>query len=782
MNCYRLDLGITTPLKRIASRRKEMLNLPASQLVRVMGRVLMIALLAAVRSGAAPPSAGALTNAADILSLSTAQASLGLGVRLNGVVTAAEPEWNGQFYVQDDTSGIFVNNLGGPRPTPGDRVEIDGNTASGPFAPIISRPRWKKLGTAPLPPAQPVSAEQLMAGVEACQRVEISGIVRSVQVENSRAVLDLATGGYRVHVLTRFPPGIDPQSLVAARVRARGTAVTRYNASLRQLITVSIYVPDVADFIVEKAETVNPFNQPVIALNSVAQYHRDDFPGKRVHVKGIVTCQRPGEDLFLKDETGGLEIETRQPETFTPGDVVEVVGFPKVENFLPVLQDAFARKTGEPNVKPVPQNASIRGIESGLHQADFITLQGKVIDRIIRRVRLQMTKQPMPETVLVLQSSNAVFTAQIDAPDGKPELTSLLIGSSVEVSGVCLTKTDNQGKVVSFQILIPTAQDVRVMQKPGWLTPRHLLICVVVVLSILILISSWAVMISKKNSALNVLIGEREKAQIELQQANDQLEERVRARTEQLEFQVTARKESELQFKAVLGERTRLAQELHDTVEQTLTGIALQLDIAAKLYAQNPTDALSHLELARNLMFRSQMEVRQSVWDLRCLVQEQFDLSSALLERARQVTSGTSIHVDLKIKGQVRALPEVVEENILRIGHEALTNVVKHARATSVNIHLEFEPQQVVLRIQDNGHGFVPQNAAGPREGHFGLLGMSERIKRLGGQFNLVSVPDKGTTVQVAIQLDQPQETLLPGIVDQQYSHEETREDTHPDS
>ena len=759
-----------------------MVNLPASQFVRVMGRVLMIALLAAVRSGAAPPSAGALTNAADILSLSTAQASLGIGVRLNGVVTAAEPEWNGQFYVQDNTGGIFVNNLGGARPAPGDRVEIYGITALGPFAPIISKPRWEKLGTAPLPPAKRVSAEQLMAGVEACQRVELSGIVRSVQVENSRGVLDLATGGYRVHVLTRFPPGIDPQSLVAARVRARGTAVTRYNASLRQLITVSIYVPDVADFIVEKAETVNPFNQPVIALNSVAQYHRNDFPGERVHVKGIVTCQRPGEDLFLKDETGGLEIETGQPETFTPGDVVEVVGFPKVENFLPVLQDAFARKTGEPNVKPVPQNASIRGIESGLHQADFITLQGKVIDRIIRRVRLQMTKQPMPETVLVLQSGNAIFTAQIDAPDGKPELTSLLIGSSVEVSGVCLTKIDNQGKMVSFQILIPTAQDVRVVQKPSWLTPRHLLICVGAVLSILILISSWAVMISKKNSALNVLIGEREKAQIELQQANDQLEERVRARTEQLEFQVTARKEAELQFKAVLGERTRLAQELHDTVEQTLTGIALQLDIAAKLHAQNPTDALNHLELARKLMFRSQMEVRQSVWDLRCLVQEQFDLSSALLERARQVTSGIGIHVDLKIKGQVRALPEVVEENILRIGHEALTNVVKHARATSVNIHLEFEPQQVVLRIQDNGHGFVPQNAAGPREGHFGLLGMSERIKRLGGQFNLVSVPDKGTTVQVVIQLDQPQETLLPGIVDQQYSHEETREDTHPNS
>ena len=743
-----------------------MVKLPASQLVRVMGRVLMIALLAAVRSGAAPPSAGALTNAADILSLSTAQASLGIGVRLNGIVTAAEPEWNGQFYVQDNTGGIFVNNLGGARPAPGDRVEIYGITALGPFAPIISKPRWEKLGTAPLPPAKPVSAEQLMAGVEACQRVEISGIVRSVQVENSRGVLDLATGGYRVHVLTRFPPGIDPQSLVAARVRARGTAVTRYNASLRQLITVSIYVPDVADFIVEKTETVNPFNQPVIALNSVAQYHRDDFTGKRVHVKGIVTCQRPGEDLFLKDETGGLEIETSQPETFAPGDVVEVVGFPKVENFLPVLQDAFARKTGEPNVKPVPQNASIRGIESGLHQADFITLQGKVIDRIIRRVRLQMTKQPMPETVLVLQSGNAIFTAQIDAPDGKPELTSLLIGSSVEVSGVCLTKIDNQGKMVSFQILIPTAQDVRVVQKPSWLTPRHLLICVGAVLSILILISSWTVAISKKNSALNVLIGEREKAQIELQQAHDLLEERVKERTAQLKFEMTARKESELQFKAVLTERTRLAQELHDTLEQSLTGIGLQLATAGKLSLSQPDTAIHHLELARNLITQTQVEVRRSIWDLRSRELEQFDLPSALLRSARQITEGTNIQVEVETKGQVQGLSEIVEENLLRIGQEALTNVVKHSGASLVKIELELGLQGVVLQVSDNGCGFNLEDGVHSKANRFGLLGMSERAKRLNGRVVLTSSPGGGTTMRVEIPSSPPPEADPPVSTD----------------
>ena len=743
-----------------------MVNLPASQLVRIVGHVLMMALLAAGRSGAAPPPPVALTNAADILSLSTAQASLGMGVRLNGIVTAAEPEWNGQFYVQDNTGGIFVNNLGGARLAPGDRVEIYGITASGPFAPIISKPRWEKLGTAPLPPAKPVSAEQLMVGIEACQRVEISGIVRSVRVESSRLVLELATGRYRVHVLTRFPPGMDPQSLVAARVRARGTAVTRYNASLRQLITVSIYVPDVADFIVEKAETVNPFNQPVIALNSVAQYHRDDFPGKRVHVKGIVTCQRPGEDLFLKDETGGLEIQTSQPETFAPGDVVEVVGFPEVENFLPVLQDAFVRNTGEPNVKPVPQNVSVKGIESGLHQADFIMLQGKVIDRIVRRVRLQMTEQPMPETVLVLQSSNAVFTAQIDAPDGKPELTSLLIGSSVEVNGVCLTKTDNQGKVVSFQILIPTAQDVRVVQKPSWLTPRHLLICVGAALSILILISSWTVAISKKNSALNILIGEREKAQIELQQAHDLLEERVKERTDQLKFEMTARKESELQFKAVLTERTRLAQELHDTLEQSLTGIGLQLAAAGKLSLSQPDAAIHHLELARNLITQTQVEVRRSIWDLRSRELEQFDLPSALLRSARQITEGTNTQVEVETKGQVQGLSEIVEENLLRIGQEALTNVVKHSGASLVKIELEFGPQGVVLQVSDNGCGFNLEDGVHSKANRFGLLGMSERAKRLNGRIVLTSSPGGGTTVQVEIPSSPPPEAEPPVSTD----------------
>jgi signal transduction histidine kinase len=243
-----------------------------------------------------------------------------------------------------------------------------------------------------------------------------------------------------------------------------------------------------------------------------------------------------------------------------------------------------------------------------------------------------------------------------------------------------------------------------------------------------------------------------------LRQARDLLEERVIERSAQLKLQITARKESELQFKAVLGERTRLAQELHDTLEQTLTGIRLQLDAAARLLLRNPENAGSRLEMARHLMRQSQIELRRSVWDLRCRALEQFDLPGALLRNARQITCGTGIQVELQTKGEVRPLPEVMEENLLRICQEALTNVIKHSEAILAAIELEFSDDLVVLQIKDDGKGFVPGSGAGPPDGHFGLLGMTERAKRLGGQVLILSEPGSGATVRVEIPLSHPAE------------------------
>ena len=172
--------------------------------------------------------------------------------------------------------------------------------------------------------------------------------------------------------------------------------------------------------------------------------------------------------------------------------------------------------------------------------------------------------------------------------------------------------------------------------------PPRLLTGLAILCSVFIVIASWTVMLSREECRVELPDPRAGKGPgRDSRQAHDQLEQRVRERTAELKFQITARKESELQFKGVLAERTRLAQELHDTVEQTLTGIALQLDTTAKLFEGDPDNALHHLELARNLMAKSQVEVRRSVWDLRCRALEQFDLPGALAQR-RQITSGTS--------------------------------------------------------------------------------------------------------------------------------------------
>jgi len=295
------------------------------------------------------------------------------------------------------------------------------------------------------------------------------------------------------------------------------------------------------------------------------------------------------------------------------------------------------------------------------------------------------------------------------------------------------------------------ATRIRILEEPGWLTPQHLLASLLAVFLGLLIAICWTVLVSKNNLILKSLVREKETAQNALQQAHDLLEERVRERTNQLKIEMTARKESELQFRATLTERTRLAQELHDTLEQTLTGIALQMDMVASLFSKNPGDASLHLKLARNLMRQSQLDVRQSVWGLRSRATEQFNLTNAVLINSRQIAGGAGIQTLVETFGEPRPLSEIVEENLMRISQEAITNAVKHSGANQVKIELHFSPEKVVLQIQDNGRGFNPEDCVGPQEGHFGLLGISERTERMGGRVRITAATGAGTLIRVEI-------------------------------
>jgi len=726
----------------------------------------LFVLLLCAQAVSAQPANGLLTNALDVLSLPADRALSGIAVSVRGVVTAAQPDWGGRFFVQDATAGIFVENISDHQPAPGDFIKVTGVSHPGGFAPIITRPRWENLGTAPLPAAKPVPIERLMAGIEDSQRVEISGTVRTVRVDQYALVFNLMSGGYRLQAIV--PPSAvpEPQLLVGAKVRLRGTAAATFKPQLRQLITVNLFVPVPDDFLVEKMEPRDPFDKEPIPIEKLAQYRRGDAPGERVRVRGTVTYQRPGEDLFIRDATGGLQIKSRQPLTVARGAVVEAVGFVDFDRFLPVLQDAVFRRTDEPPHPVAPKQVTLQGLQEAFYHADLITLQGKVLDRTVRSTEAAVQGAHPERVTLTLQTPEFVFTAEGPATESNAELAALPLGSTVELAGICMLHIAADGQMESLQLLLPSVNSVRVVQAPSWLTPKRLLVGLALSSGVLILAFGWIVTVSRKNATLKTLVRDKVAAQDELQQAHDLLEQRVDERTAQLKFEMTARKEAEVHFKATLAERTRLAQELHDTLEQSLTGIGLQLDTATKLFERRADGANRHLELARNLMTQSQVELRRSIWDLRSRELEEFDLPSAMRLSAQQILEGTCVAVEVETTGEGRALCEVVEENLLRIAQEAVTNVIKHAGASAVRISLEFGPQAVMLLVKDNGRGFTPDNCPGSRDGHFGLLGMSERAKRLNGQLRVTSTPGSGTCLEVEIPTPPADETYRAAAAD----------------
>jgi signal transduction histidine kinase len=700
--------------------------------------------------GFAQSASQVLSNASQVLSLPAALASQGIAVSIRGVVTAAEKYWDGRFFVQDASGGVFVDNIGNEQPDPGDVVEVSGFSHPGAFAPVISSPRWKIVGTAALPQPKPVAIDRLVSGVEDGQRVELSGSVRVASEEHSLLSLDVVSGGCRFHVFARPIQGLDPQTLVGAEIRVRGTAAASFNAQLRQLITVKIFSPKAEDFNILCREVSDPFDSKSLPLNSIGQYRRD-APETRVHVTGIVTYQEFGDELFLMDESGGLRVQTRQRIRLAPGDVVDVAGFADLDDYRPVLSDAVCRKTPISRSAVAPRRASAEELQGGLHHASLITIRARLLDRSVRRSMDRVNEGVEIKTTLLLQCDGLVFSAESASLEEPGDLVSPPIGSIMDITGVCVSEIDEEGGLKLVKLLVPPNQPQLLLEKPGWLTPRRLSLSLTILIGVLVLAMGWAFISSKNNKTLKVLVQERELARRQLQVAHDELEKHVKDRTEQLNQQISARKESELQFKGVLGERTRLAQELHDTLEQTLTGIALQMDTASRLLGKRPEEAGGHLKLARSLVGQGQVEVRRSVWDLRSRALEQLDLAGAISATGRQLTDGTGVRVTVSAKGCVRRLPVLIEDNLLRIAQEALTNVIKHSGAKSAGIHLAYDSDKVVLEIKDDGRGFAAENRAGPTSGHFGLLGISERVKRINGRVAILSACNEGATVRVEI-------------------------------
>lgn len=203
-------------------------------------------------------------------------------------------------------------------------------------------------------------------------------------------------------------------------------------------------------------------------------------------------------------------------------------------------------------------------------------------------------------------------------------------------------------------------------------------------------------------------------------------------------------------FATVLDERNRMARELHDTLAQDFAGIATQLSGVASALRADPSAAERHLDVARRMTQHSLTEARRSILDLRSSALTEGDLRAALESMARETTAGADVAIEVSGDASPR-LDRQTEHQLLRMAQEAVANAVKHARARRVEIELRHTQTHATLTIRDDGIGFDPDLAFMAARGHFGLLGMRERARRLGGDVRFESAPGAGTSIIVTV-------------------------------
>lgn len=202
---------------------------------------------------------------------------------------------------------------------------------------------------------------------------------------------------------------------------------------------------------------------------------------------------------------------------------------------------------------------------------------------------------------------------------------------------------------------------------------------------------------------------------------------------------------------AILEERNRMAREIHDTLAQGFTGIVVQLE-AAEDVAGEPAEAARHIRRARELARESLGEARRSVWALRPQALIQRSLVDALREGVTALTQPAGLAARFEIDPDLPALDADLENDLLRIALEAVTNTLKHARAHTISIALRAADGKVVLRVADDGRGFMP--GARQDAGGFGLIGMRERASRHDGTVEFES-GSTGTTVVATVPFGQ---------------------------
>lgn len=657
-------------------------------------------ILATVISAAAQE---ALTSIKSVRDLTSAQATQGRLVEVEATVTYAMLPSG--FFIHDQTEGVYVN-----IPTEiqsnmvlhaGDRVRLKAITDPGEYFPRLLCLSLTNEGSVDLPLAKPVTPENLFSPELDCQWVKVTGVIINAGMDPvDQLVMTLELYGWTFKLVMQASEANvrNVQALLMRQVTFEGVAATVFNQQ-RQTTGRFFYVPTLK--FLHVMDEHQGTNAPIsLAVGDLLR--SDTASASMVRVSGTVTYVAKNE-LCLRGEGGSLRVLLAGGKSNQLGDYVEVVGYATIAPFRPVVRarEVNTLRSGVPP-EPVDMMTAMTNLPS--LQAEFVKVGNASY----------LGAQETPEGMVMLcQVQNHFFEAIMPKPYSLP--ATIRPGCTINIVGTCeLTTTHAVAlptRVDGFRLHLTSPLDLIIVSRPSWWTPQRSLTVLAVAVGFGILGLVWIWGLRRQVAAQTKIIG------------------------------------GQIQREATLQERQRIARELHDSIEQEMGGVAIQISNARRRLSQDPTQADSALTLAQEMIRHCRAEARTSIRDLRSIALEQGGLPRAIQELLAPAATEANIKLTFHEQGAAARLDARLESDLFRVAQEAVANAIHHAAPSNIEITLGYASDFVTLTVQDDGCGFDASSA--PPRGHFGLLGMQERANQQHARLIIESHPGAGTKVSL---------------------------------
>ena len=509
-------------------------------------------------------------------------------------------------------------------------------------------------------------------------------------------------------------------SLIGAKVNVSGICMPLPGD--RQFMPPYIEIPDIDSLTVVSPPLADIDAIPFLeTFGHVSPDHFAQIGLRRITGRVLATWQ--GSELLVGTDDGRkIRVTLARGQELPPVSThLHAVGFPEADNFCISLKGGLVKATdvATNSTDEIAQPVSGTTLMTG--KMGKREINNKSGNKLVR-IRGQIVSIPSPNDKscrIGLESDG--FTIPIDV-SSHPDIQDLVtVGCRAEISGICILQPTQWSNNVPIQritelFIVPrSAQDVAVLSRPPWLTVQRLLIVIGSLLAII-------VGIFIRNRRLNRIIERRSR---ELMR-----EEIAHARAD-----------------LKVEERTRLAVELHDTLSQNITGVALQIDAAQTAAEKDPASVLPYLEVTQRKMQNCRENLRNCLWDLRSRAFEEENLGDAIRKTIAHHLGKSTADIDCDIP--CRGLSDNTIHAVLCIIRELTVNAIRHGNAAQISISSKQTDGRLSFVVRDNGCGFDPATRPGMTEGHFGLQGIDERIRRLDGTWQIDSKPGCGCTVTI---------------------------------